>query len=72
MPRPLFWLWALVVVLIVTPIVLTAGFFFAEEYGPALAFVLSFVVWAYTTTMTYIAFRTIGKMLGHQWARSGY
>jgi hypothetical protein len=65
MPRPLFWLWVVVVFALAIPMV-TAGFFFAEEYGPFVAFVLSFVVWAYIAAMTYIAFRTISKMFGHE------
>jgi hypothetical protein len=66
MSRPLYWLWAIVIVALAIPMVVTAGFFFAEEYGPAVAFVVSFVVWAYIAGMTYIALRTIGKMLGRE------
>ena len=63
MPRPLFWLWLIVAVALAIPMV-TAGFFFAAEYGPAVAFIVSFVGWAYIAAMTYIALRTIAKMFG--------
>ena len=66
MPRLLFWLWAAVVAMLITPIVFTAGFFFAREYSPFVAVILSLIAWAYIAAMTYIAFRAIGKMFGHQ------
>jgi uncharacterized membrane protein YhaH (DUF805 family) len=66
MPRLLFWLWALVVVLIVTPIVFTVGMFVAREYGPVVAAITSVVTWIYVVVMAYIGFRAIGSMLGHQ------
>ena len=65
MPRLLFWLWATVVAMLITPIVFTAGFFFAREYGPFGAVILSLIAWAYIVAMTYIAFCAIGKMFGH-------
>jgi|SoiMethySBSTD1v2_1073268.scaffolds.fasta_scaffold3660684_1 hypothetical protein len=63
MPRPLFWLWLIVVVALAIPMV-TAGFFFAEEYGASVAFLVSFVAWAYVAAMTYVAARTIAQMWG--------
>jgi len=66
MPRPPFWLWVIVIVALAIPMVVTAGFFFAEAYGPSVAFVLSFVIWVYIAAIIYIAIRTIGKMLGHE------
>jgi hypothetical protein len=66
MPRLLFWLWATVVAMLITPIVFTAGFSFPErEYGPFGAVILSFFAWANIVAMTYIAFRAIGEMFGH-------
>ena len=66
MPRLLFWLWATVVAVLITPIVITAGFFFAREYSPFVAAILTLIAWAYIAAMIYIAFRAIGKMSGHQ------
>jgi hypothetical protein len=66
MSRLLLSLWAILVVVLITPIVFTAGFFFAREYGPFVAAILSLFAWAYIAAMTYIAFRAIGKMLGHR------
>ena len=65
-PPPLFRLWATVVIVLITPIVITASSFFAREYGPFVAVIFSLIVWAYIAAMSYIAFRAIGKMFGHQ------
>ena len=66
MPRPMFWLFGIVVIVLVTPIVFTAGYLFAREYGPSLAALLSSTAWAYIVGMTYISFRAIGKMFRRQ------
>jgi hypothetical protein len=66
MPPLLFRLWATVVTVLITPIVITAGSFFAREYGPFVAVILSLIALAYIAAMTYISFCAIGKMFGHQ------
>jgi hypothetical protein len=61
-----FWLWAIAVTVLITPIVITAGFGVARLYGPFVAVILVSIAWAYIAAMAYIALRTIGKMFGHQ------
>jgi hypothetical protein len=61
-----FWLWAIAVTVLVTPMVIMAGFGVARLYGPFVAVILVSIAWAYIAAMTYIAFHAIGKMLGHQ------
>ena len=57
---------ATVVAVLITPIVITAGFSSPEKYGPVCAAILSLIAWAYIAGMTYIAFRAIGKMFEQQ------
>jgi predicted permease len=66
MPQPLFRLWAIVVIVFATPIVVAAGLFFATEYSPFLRYVLSLIAWAYITVMAYIAIRAGGRTFGPQ------
>jgi hypothetical protein len=60
-----FLLWAIAVTMLITPIVLAAGFGIARLYGPFVAVILVSIAWAYIAAMTYVAFRAIGKMFGH-------
>jgi hypothetical protein len=64
--RYCFWLWAITVTVLITPIVITAGFGFARVYGPFVAVILVSIAWVYIAAMTYIGFHAIGKMLGHE------
>jgi hypothetical protein len=66
MPRLLFWLWATVVAIVITPIVFAVGIFVAREFGPFMALILSLIAWAYVAAMAYVGFRAIGEMVGHQ------
>lgn len=64
MPRHMLRLWAIVVIVIITPIVIQFGFVFAKEYGPFLAVLLMFVFWTYLSAVTYFVFRAMGRMFG--------
>jgi hypothetical protein len=64
--RYCFWLWATVVAMLITPIVITAGFGFARVYGPFVAVILVSIAWPYIAAMSYIGLRAIGKMFWHQ------
>ena len=52
--------------MLITPIVITAGFGFARVYGPFVAVILVSIAWTYIAAMSYIGLRAIGKMFGHQ------
>jgi len=64
MPRHMLRLWAIVVIVIITPIVIQVGFVFAKEYAPFLAVLLMFVFWTYLSAVTYFVFRAMGRMFG--------
>jgi hypothetical protein len=57
-------LWAIVVIVFITPIVIQVSIVFAKEYGPYLAILLMFVFWTYLSAVTYFVFRAIGRMFG--------
>jgi hypothetical protein len=56
MPRILFSLW-LVGVVIFVPIVFTADRFFVREYGPFVGYLVGFAIWAFKAALSYIALR---------------
>ena len=64
MPRHMLRLWAIVVIVIITPIVIQFGFVFAKEYGPFLAILLMFIFWTYLSPVTYLVSGAIGRMFG--------
>ena len=60
MPRILFHLWV-IGVLILVPVVFTADQFFVREYGPLAGYLIGLLLWVFMAALSYMVFRLFAQ-----------
>jgi hypothetical protein len=66
MPRVLYLLW-LVGVVLVAPIVFTADKFFVREYGVFVGYLIGFAFWIFMAAFSYIVLRFFAQTFLQKW-----